>query len=260
MFSGLPWGLALSSGVNTYLPLFLMAMFARYSHLVHLSPRFQFLISNPALVILGLLALCEVLAEKFPVLDNLWDLLHSLLRPLAGALAAGATLDANSAFETTVAMLLGGTLAAAAHSAKSSVRLASTSKTFGMANFALSVGEDTAVVGGTLLSVYAPRVMLAVVILFALSFILLGPRILRSLRFNLAVAGSWLVWLGRRLFASPTPANLAESLLDLAPGRFEALKSQLEPGEQLLGALPAWTRRRGPRNCVLGVTSARVLL
>ncbi|MGH7866072.1 MAG: DUF4126 domain-containing protein, partial [Candidatus Dormibacteraceae bacterium] len=85
MTSGLPWGLALASGVNTYLPLFLLALFARYSHVVQLSPRFQFLVSGPALVILDLLAACEIMAQKFPGLDNLWDVLHSLLRPLAGA-------------------------------------------------------------------------------------------------------------------------------------------------------------------------------
>lgn len=261
MISGLPWGLALTSGVNTYLPLFLLALFARYSHLVRLSPRFGFLTSNQALIILGLLAACEILAEKFPVLDNLWDFLHTLLRPLAGAVAAGAALDVNSAFETVVAMLLGGALAASAHSAKSSLRLASTSKTFGAANLALSLGEDAAVVTGTLLSVYAPWLMLAIVILFVAAFALLGPRILRTLRFNLGVAGSWLAWLARRVFgARPSAPSLAESALDLAPRRFQALQAELGPQEQILGALEAWRRRRGPRACVLAVTPERLLV
>jgi hypothetical protein len=39
--------------VNTYLPLFLLALFARYTHLVNLSPRFQWLVSDQAFVILG---------------------------------------------------------------------------------------------------------------------------------------------------------------------------------------------------------------
>ena len=53
MSLGLPWGLALTSRVNTYLPLFLLALFARYTHLANLSPRFQWLVSDQALVILG---------------------------------------------------------------------------------------------------------------------------------------------------------------------------------------------------------------
>src|ERR1035438_5907146 len=91
MISGLPWGLALSSGVNTYLPLFLLALYARFGHVIHLSPRFAWLASDQALVVLGGLTLCEILAQKLPVLDNIWDFLHTLLRPIAGALAAGAT-------------------------------------------------------------------------------------------------------------------------------------------------------------------------
>ena len=38
MTSGLPWGLALSSSINTYLPLFLLALFARFGHVVHSLP------------------------------------------------------------------------------------------------------------------------------------------------------------------------------------------------------------------------------
>src|SRR5208282_2214429 len=106
MISGLPWGLALSSGVNTYLPLFLLALFARFGQVVHLSPRFAWLASDQAIFILGALALCEILAQKFPVLDNIWDFLHTLLRPIAGAVATGATLNTNNTAEIVLAMLL----------------------------------------------------------------------------------------------------------------------------------------------------------
>ena len=70
----------------------------------------QFLVSDQALIILGVLAGCEILAQKFPALDNVWDFVHTLLRPLAGAAAAGAVLTTHSAFEMTVAMLLGAEL------------------------------------------------------------------------------------------------------------------------------------------------------
>ena len=66
----------------------------------------------------------------------------------------------------------------------------STSKSFGAANFALSLGEDAAVLTMTLLSVYAPWLMLVVVIIFALVFAFLGPRIWRTLSFDLSIAGS----------------------------------------------------------------------
>jgi hypothetical protein len=260
MVSGLPWGLALSSGVNTYLPLFLLALFARFSGVIHLSSRFRWLASDQAIFILGLLALCEILAQKFPVLDNVWDFLHTLLRPVAGAVAAGATLTTNNAFEIVAAMLMGGTLAAAAHSTKSSLRLMSTSKSYGTANFAISLGEDAAVLTTTLLSVYAPWVMLAIVIIFVLVFALLGPRILRTLAFDLSIAGSALAGLFRWVFRRKLPTHLKESLLELAPERLEKFTVLLEPGEELHGALPGWRRSLGgPRRTWLLLTSQRLL-
>ncbi|MGH9433147.1 MAG: DUF4126 family protein [Terriglobia bacterium] len=264
MISGLPWGLALASGVNTYLPLFLLALFARYSHVVHLSPRFQFLVSGPALVILGLLAACEILAHKFPGLDNLWDVLHSLLRPLAGAVAAGATLNTSNVFEMALAMVAGGTLAAAAHSAKTGVRLTTSVKTLGAANFGVSLVEDAAVLGATLLSIFDPSVMLAVVGVFVALFIWLAPPIARNLAFRYDLAAGWLRWLGMCVRRAPPPTSLKATLWLLPPGYLEKLRDQLPPftpGEELHGVVGGWRKaRRGPRRAWVILTSRRLIV
>lgn len=260
MSSGLPWGLALSSGVNTYLPLFLLALFARFSNLVHVSPRFAWLVSDQAIVILGVLAASEILAQKFPVLDNFWDFIHTLLRPMAGAVAAGATLSTDNIFEIVLAMVLGGSLAAAAHSTKSTLRLASTSKSLGTTNVLLSIGEDAGVITATLLSVYAPWVMLGIVIVFVGLFALLGPRVLRTLSFDFQVLGSCVKSFLRWAFRFAMPQTLKESLLEHSPEELRALGAHLVPGEELLGALTGWKRARGgPRRTLLLVTSRRLV-
>jgi hypothetical protein len=260
MISGLPWGLALSSGVNTYLPLFLLALFTRFGHVIHLSPRFAWLDSDQAIFILGALALCEILAQKFPLLDNVWDFLHTLLRPIAGAVATGATINTNNAAEIAVAMLMGGTLAAAAHSTKSSLRLMSTSKSYGTTNFAISIGEDAGVLITTLLSVYAPWVMLAIVIIFGVLFAFFGPRILRTLAFDLNIAGSALGGIFRWVFRRKYPTNLKESSLEIAPERLEKFTQLLDRNEELLGLLPGWKRSEGgPRRTWVVLTSRRLL-
>ncbi len=261
MISGLPWGLALASGVNTYLPLFLLALFARFTNVVHVSSRFQWLVSDQALIVLGLLAACEVLAQKFPGLDNVWDFVHTLLRPIAGAIAAGAVLNTDRVFELVVAMLMGGTLATAAHSAKSTVRLASTSKSLGTANIFLSLGEDAAVVGGTFLAFYAPWIMLGLVILFVVLFALVGPRLVRTVLFEMRTVGNWLVWLARLPFGGQTSPALGESLLGFSPGRLKSFGAHLESGEQLEAALEGWRRARGgPRRAWLLLTPQRLLV
>jgi len=259
MISGLPWGLALSSGVNTYLPLFLLALFARFGHVIHLSPRFAWLASDQAIFVLGALAVCEILAQKFPVVDNIWDFLHTLLRPIAGALATGATLSTNNAAEIALAMVMGGTLAAAAHSTKSGLRLMSTSKSYGAANFAISLGEDAGVIATTLLSVYAPWVMLAIVVIFVVVFTFLGPRILRTLAFDLSIASSALGGIFRWVFRRKYAMNLKESLLEIAPERLDVFTRLLEQNEELLGVLPGWKRSMGgPRRTWVLLTSRRL--
>jgi len=261
MASGLPWGLALASGVNTYLPLFLLALLARFGHMVHLSTKFEWLVSDQAILIFGLLALMEILAEKFPVLDNVWDLIHTFLRPLAGAVAAGATLSTDKAFETLIAMLLGGTLAGAAHSAKSGLRLMTTSKSFGTANFILGIGEDAAVVTGTLLSIYAPWVMLGIVILFVALFALVGPRLLRTLVFDVRIISACIRWAWRKVWRVPPASRLQDSLLELPSERLERLRNLLSRDERLLGVVEGWRRsRRGPRGLYLLVTEKRLLM
>jgi hypothetical protein len=260
MSYGLPMGLALASGVNTYLPLFVMTLFARFSGMVHVAPRFQWLISDEALVVLGVLCVCEILAQKFPVADNVWDFSHTLLRPVAGALAAGATLNAEGVPGLILTMLAGGTLATAAHSAKSGLRLVSTSKSFGIANPILSLGEDAAVVGGTLLSVLAPWLMLGLVLIVAVVFALVGPWLVRTLWFDLRIVAAWFKWLAGRIFHAPLPTTLRESLLDLPPTRLRTLSARLDPGEELLGALAGWKRSRGPRRCWLLIAPRRLML
>ena len=261
MSIGLPWGLALASGVNTYLPLFAMALFARFSHLVNISAHFQWLISDEALVILGLLAVCEILAQKFPALDNVWDFVHTLLRPLAGALAAGATLSSNHTFELILTMLVGGTLATAAHSAKSTLRLLTTSKTLGLGNPILSFVEDLGVIAGTLAAVFAPWLMMVVVLFFALIFTLVAPWLGRTLLYDLRILAGWFGWLWGKATRAAQPRDLRESLLEVKPSRLRVLASQLAPGEELLGVLGGWQRWSwGPRRAWLLLTPGRWLL
>jgi Domain of unknown function (DUF4126) len=261
MLNGLPWGLAMASGVNTYLPLFILALFARFTHVVEISSRFRFLTSDQALIILGALAACEILAQKFPGLDNVWDFVHTLLRPLAGAVAAGATLSTHSAFEMMAGMLIGATISTAMHSAKTTVRLAATTKTLGTGNTLLSFIEDAAVVAGTLLSLFQPWVMFIIVVIFALVFVWLGGWLLRTVIFDLRVVAAWFHWLGRRMIFRREAQDFGQSLQQFTPEQLKKLSERLEPGEEMLGALKGWKRsRRGQLPAWLVVTKNRAVL
>ena len=89
----------------------------------------------------------EFVADKIPWLDSLWDAIHTLIRPVGGALIAVAALgDASPTVEGLVA-LLGGTLAAGTHFTKAGTRAAANTSPEPFSNWALSLAEDAFVVG-----------------------------------------------------------------------------------------------------------------
>jgi Bacterial PH domain len=116
-------------------------------------------------------------------------------------------------------------------------------------------------VAGTLLSLYAPWIMLAIVLLFVAAFVLYGPRLARMVIFDLRIVMAWFAWLAKRLFRSAQPQNLGESLAHLTLHRRKEFGANLEAGEEMLGAVEGWKRsRRGPRRGWMVVTGSRLLL
>jgi hypothetical protein len=91
-----------------------------------------------------------------------WDVLHTAIRPVGGALIAVTTLgDASPTVEALIA-LLGGTVAAGSHLTKTSSRAAANTSPEPFSNWALSIGEDLFVVGLGYLALKHPIVALVV--------------------------------------------------------------------------------------------------
>ena len=154
-------GFSLAAGVNLYATVAILGLAARYEW-VEL-PR-QFDTFNHDIVIGVALAmyLIEFFADKIPYFDSLWDLVHTAIRPLGGALIAVAALgDASPAVEGLVA-LLGGTVAASSHLTKTSTRAVVNTSPEPLSNWLLSLGEDLFVVGLGYLTLQYPVVALVV--------------------------------------------------------------------------------------------------
>ena len=93
----------------------------------------------------ALMVTVEFFADKIPALDSLWDLVHTFIRIPAGAALAAGVFGADSATWATVAALLGGTLAATAHTAKATTRAAANTSPEPFSNIGLSLLGDAAV-------------------------------------------------------------------------------------------------------------------
>ena len=205
---GTPYGLALASGIDAYIPLLSFAISVRFFHLFKLNPNFSFITQDWFLSILVILAIADLIADKIPVVDHIWDAIHTVIRPIAGAIVAAAasgtqvphallgqssinlgaivaaTASGSQASDIglPIALILGGILAGMAHTTKTATRLASTATTAGIANVGLSIAEDVMVVIATLLSLFVPVVMVVVIALFVIIFLIVVPRLFRMLR------------------------------------------------------------------------------
>src|SRR6186997_3149016 len=166
-------GFSFAAGVNLYATVAILGLAARYGW-VDLPPQFQ-TFNNPIIIGTALvLYLVEFFADKIPYFDTLWDMLHTAIRPLGGALIAVTTLgDASPGVEGLVA-LLGGTVAAGSHLTKTSTRAAANTSPEPFSNWVLSVAEDLLVVGLGYLALIHPIAalvlavaLLALIVLFA---------------------------------------------------------------------------------------------
>src|SRR6185503_18020614 len=165
-------GFSFAAGVNLYATVAILGLAARYGW-VELPPQFDAFNNRVVIGVAIAMYVVEFFADKIPYFDSLWDLIHTAIRPVGGALIAVATLgDASPAVEGLVA-LLGGTVAAGSHLTKTSTRAVANTSPEPVSNWILSFGEDLFVVGLAYLALQHPiaalvvaAVLLTLIVLF----------------------------------------------------------------------------------------------
>lgn len=136
------------------------------------------------LVVAALGFVAELLADKIAWLDSAWDGLHTLIRPIGGALLALAIVDPGQPEWQVVTFLLGGGAALLSHGVKATTRAVVNTSPEPFSNVAVSAGEDVAAVGiaGLALAFPVAAVIIAVMMLVASIIALIAlRRLLRRL-------------------------------------------------------------------------------
>ncbi|WP_299322754.1 DUF4126 domain-containing protein [Parasphingopyxis sp.] len=140
-------------------------------------------LANPWVIgVAGIGLVVEFFADKVAWLDSLWDGLHTLIRPVGGALLALAIVDANDPAWQIVALLLGGGGALLGHGAKASSRAAINASPEPFSNVVVSTGEDVATAGLTVAALANPGLAVAIfalVLLFTLGLLWAAGRVLK---------------------------------------------------------------------------------
>jgi hypothetical protein len=161
---GAALGLAVASGLSLYGAVFVSGLAIRLGW-VHLDPTWASLsvLADPVVLgVSGVLLAIEFLADKIPVIDSLWDAVHTVVRPVGGALLASRALGELSPAAEALALLLLGGATLATHAAKATTRLAVNASPEPVSNVIISLAENGLVAGAVWLALTHPLLALVV--------------------------------------------------------------------------------------------------
>lgn len=177
-------GLAGAAGLNAYIPMLVLGLLARYTTLITLPAGWQWLSDGWLLTIVAVLLVVEIIADKFPAVDSINDVLQTVVRPSAGGLvfAAGSssnTVNSSSGIADSnqwVLILFGVGVALIIHVLKASVRPALNTLTGGLAAPIVSTIEDTSSIVLSILAVLIPILAAVLLIVFVGVMVFLALR------------------------------------------------------------------------------------
>ncbi len=198
-------GVTWASGINLYAAVFMLGYLSTTGNLV-LPPGLEMLDDPMVMGAAGLMYCVEFFADKTPGIDTGWDAIHTFIRIPAGAVMAASMakgMDVGPAAEFA-ALLIGGGITATSHITKASSRLLINTSPEPVTNWAASIAEDLAVIGGLWTALHYPIVFIGLLILFILIVAWALPRIWRTLKALFQRIGTWIR--GRK--DDPTPSSI----------------------------------------------------
>jgi hypothetical protein len=169
------------SGINLYATVATLGLLSRFAHL-RLPGELEVLTSWWVIGVAVVLYLIEFFADKIPIVDSTWDVIHTFIRVPAGAvLAASAFGDFDRSIQV-IALLLGGGLALSSHGTKAATRAALNVSPEPVSNIVASVVEDILAVVSVICSVFFPVLLFVIVGVGLVISFLVFKRVIRFFR------------------------------------------------------------------------------
>lgn len=168
-------GLATSAGLNAYIPLLAYGLLARYTDFVTLPEGWMWLTDPILLTIVGILLAIELVADKIPAVDSVNDIVQTIFRPTSGGLMFASVLDTGTAtngsvFEdpkTWVMIGIGVAISLVMHFTKMTTRPMVNGTTAGVGAPVVSTAEDVVAASLTGAAIFAPVLVLVILLAFA---------------------------------------------------------------------------------------------
>jgi hypothetical protein len=160
------FGLAASAGLNAYIPLLIVALLARFTNLITLTPPWDALSDWWVIGLLIVLSFIEFFADKIPAINHFNDVIQSFIRPAAGAILFAASANVITEVHPVLSLTLGILVAGGVHATKAlAIRPAVTATTAGAGNVPVSVAEDFISMLLSIFAIVIPALIVSIIIM-----------------------------------------------------------------------------------------------
>jgi hypothetical protein len=210
--------LSVSSGINLYATILTAGIAIRFGWISGTPAGLDVLGSWPVIVLAGIFFLLEMLADKIPYIDNLWDVVHTVIRPLGASLLGFAALGQADPLVMVIAAMFAGSIALVSHGGKAGSRVAMNivSPAENISNTIVSAAEDIGAGVLTFVALKYPYYALAIGIVVLILIAIFVPMMLRWAWFLVTGFFVWLKSLFKKIINS-------EQSSDLLPADHQAL-------------------------------------
>jgi len=169
------------SGISLYASVATLGLLSRFAHL-ELPGELNVLTSWWVIGVAVTLYVVEFVADKIPVVDSVWDVIHTFIRIPAGAVLAATAFGDFDRTVQVIAFLLGGGLALSSHGTKAATRAIVNTSPEPVSNVVVSLTEDVIAIVSILLAVFLPVLLFLVVAAGLVVSALVLPRVIRFFR------------------------------------------------------------------------------
>lgn len=142
-----------ASGINAYAVVLLLGIFGATGLTDEVPESLQ---RTDVLVVVGVLFVCEAVADKIPYVDSVWDSVHTVIRPVSGAVVAALLAGQSGSLPEITAGAVGGSTALVSHLVKAGTRMAVNTSPEPFSNIAVSTVEDLGVAGIITFAIFHP--------------------------------------------------------------------------------------------------------
>ena len=150
------------SGINLYATVATLGLLSRFANL-KLPGELDVLTSWWVIGVALFMFVVEFVADKVPVVDSIWDVIHTFIRIPAGAVLAATAFGEFDRSVQAVALLVGGSLALSSHGTKAATRALINTSPEPVSNVVVSLAEDALVIVAVVLALFLPVLVFFVI-------------------------------------------------------------------------------------------------